>query len=647
MSLIKVCSSQYSNFFGDNQIHFPYSIATLIAYCLTDSEVKTRYGFEKVFLFRSGIESDIEHARDADILLCSCYCWNWEITNHLAREVKKLNPNCLVVFGGPEVPRASGGFFDAHPYVDILVHGEGEIVLRDLLKAFLVSRSLDLRTLNVRGTETRYKRCPPQERISDLDIIPSPYSTDLIWDLVEKRGDIKYIVSWETNRGCPFSCTYCDWGSATMSKLRTFSEAKLFAEIEWFGANQIDYLDCCDGNFGIYQDRDLRIAQKLAESKAKTSCPERLNLTWVKTSSEKVIPIAKVLADAGMLRAVSLSVQSLDLKTLDAIKRKNIKFDKFETLIKEFADEGIQTYTELIMGLPEETLSSFKNNWEILANLNPQPAIMVWNCSVFVNAPMNDPEYIKRYGIEVFTSPMLLNHSQKDGKAIKEYEKMVRATSSLPDGQIVDVYTYNVTMMVNHVFGILEYLARYYHRAFGVSYTRFYEALIEYQNLFPETLFGGKYALAKRHAISGYSGNGWDYYDDELGNISWPIEEAIWLKLVRNKNVLQQQIEKFIDFANNLFWVDVDPLLLYDLISFQMFMVNFPEERRAKNVQQHFLYDWLGYFNETSPIHKGAYTLSKLVKVQEPDIIRWGYETIWFGRRANRYKMKLKEIQMV
>lgn len=646
MNRINVYSSQYSNFFGDNQIHFPYSIATLVAYCLTDETIKNSFDFKKVFLFRGDIETDIKQAQDMDILLCSCYCWNWEITKHLAREVKKLNPNCLVVFGGPEVPRASQGFFESHPFVDVIVHGEGEIVLRNLLMEFLVSRTLDLRELNVKGTETRYKRSLPQDRITDLDIIPSPYSTNLIWDLVERRAGIKYIVSWETNRGCPFSCTYCDWGSATMSKLRTFSEPKLFAEIEWFGANQIDYLDCCDGNFGIYQDRDFRIAQKLAESKAKTSFPERLNLTWVKTSSEKVIPIAKVLADAGMLRAVSLSVQSLDQKTLDAIKRKNIKFDKFETLIKEFADEGIQTYTELIMGLPEETLDSFKNNWEVLAALNPQPAIMVWNCSVFVNAPMNDPAYIKKYGIEVFTSPMLLNHSQKDGKAIKEYEKMVRATSTLPDGQIVDVYTYNVTMMVNHVFGILEYLARYYHREFGVSFTKFYETLIQYQELLPGTLFGERYKIAREHGIAGYSGKGWDYYDDELGNISWPVEEATWLKLVRNREVLQEQIEGFLQYANLQLGVNIDHQVLTDLIHFQMFMVNFPQERSLDSVEQKLSYDWVSYFNGQilAPLQ---HTLSKLIKVKQPDIIRWGYETIWFGRRANRYKMKLKEVKKV
>ena len=54
----------------------------------------------------------------------------------------------------------------------------------------------------------------------------------------------------------PFACTFCDWGSATKSKVRKFSEERLEREIEWFGDNEIAYVDCCDANFGIFQERD-------------------------------------------------------------------------------------------------------------------------------------------------------------------------------------------------------------------------------------------------------------------------------------------------------------------------------------------------------------------------------------------------------
>ena len=69
------------------------------------------------------------------------------------------------------------------------------------------------------GIETKDFKNAPQPRTKDLDTFPSAYLTDTVWDLVEKTDGIKYIAAWETNRGCPYQCTFCDWGSLTNSRL--------------------------------------------------------------------------------------------------------------------------------------------------------------------------------------------------------------------------------------------------------------------------------------------------------------------------------------------------------------------------------------------------------------------------------------------
>ena len=367
----------------------------------------------------------------------------------------------------------------------------------------------------------------------------------------------------------------------------------------------------------------------------------------MKTSSEKVIPTAKLLADAGMLRAVSLSVQSLSQKTLDAIKRKNLKFDNFEDLIKKFSDQGIQSYTEMIMGLPEETVDSFKENWGTLARINPQPTIMVWNCSVFVNAPMNNPEYIKKYGIEVFSSPIFMSHTSREKSEIKEYEKMVRGTNSLPNGEIHEMYLFNWTMMVFHVFGILEFLSRYYNKQHEIAYVKFYESIMEFCKQ-TNGIFSKEYLKAVKKAEEGYSGQGWDYYDTELGDISWPVEEAGFLKLVRyEKGNLKLEIENFITFLNKSLDLRVDHDLINDLIEFQLFILNFPEERFFQNINQQFNNNWIDFFNGSDKLIAQKSFLSKPVKNNESDIVKWGYESVWFGRRSHKYKIKLNEIRPI
>jgi len=267
---IKVSSSQFNYTYG-NRIHLPYSIALLVSYIKT-KEKFSQFKFEKTFVFRTEekIEEYIEKCRDSDILLCSSYVWNWEINTLLAKKVKEINPKCLIIFGGPQVPEILEDFFEKYPFVDIVVHGEGEIIFENILSEYLKERNY----LKIKGISTKDFTTEPQERIKDFDSMPSPYLTNTVLDLVDNVDGYQWIASWETNRGCPYQCTFCDWGSATATTMRKWSEERLYKEIEWFGDHKIPYIDGCDANFGIYRDRDLQIAKKLGEEKLKKGFPE-------------------------------------------------------------------------------------------------------------------------------------------------------------------------------------------------------------------------------------------------------------------------------------------------------------------------------------------------------------------------------------
>ena len=127
MKKIKIYSSQFNYQYGKS-IHFPYSIASLFSYVNSFPELKDKLQYEKTFIFRNKLEEYIERVEDPDILICSCYVWNWEITNELARRVKEKYPDCMIIFGGPNVPlryegvvpvdwlkNPTGNFFDDYP----------------------------------------------------------------------------------------------------------------------------------------------------------------------------------------------------------------------------------------------------------------------------------------------------------------------------------------------------------------------------------------------------------------------------------------------------------------------------------------------------------------------------------------------------
>ena len=84
--------------------------------------------------------------------------------------------------------------------------------------------------------------------------------------MIKDNKDEKWLASWETNRGCPFSCTYCDWGSATNSKVARMHLDRVYAELEWFAKHKIEFIFCCDANFGMLP-RDYEIVLKAVELK--------------------------------------------------------------------------------------------------------------------------------------------------------------------------------------------------------------------------------------------------------------------------------------------------------------------------------------------------------------------------------------------
>ena len=630
IEMYKVSSSQFNYLYGD-QIHFPYSIGRLVAYVKTNKNINSQFKFDRTFIFRDQLNNYVEQSYDSDILLCSCYVWNWEVTKQLAKKVKATNPNCLIIFGGPQVPNRTENFFEENPFVDIIVHGEGEIVLENILTAYIKDKDFS----KINGIEMKDYRTPPNPRIKDVNILPSPYLTNLILDLVEQKTDIKYIAAWETNRGCPYPCTFCDWGSLTNSKVTNWSEEQLLKEIDWFAQNHITYIDCCDANFGIFQERDYRIASKLKEVALKTGYPEKFRAAWAKFASEKIIPIAKQLQEGKVLKAVSLALQSLDEETLEIVKRANIKFDNFSELTETFRKNEIPTYTELIMGLPGETLESWKKGLEILASGSQVGSIYIYNCGVFVNAPMNEPTYMKFHNIKTIRSPIFLAHSSIHDRGIPEFEYITISSKSFSTDDLKEIYLFSWLFQTFHSLGIFEYITKYYHDEKKLLYVKFYEIFLDYCKK-ENSIFSDEYNKVIDYIDNGYSGKGWNHYDPNLGDIFWPIEEATWLRLVLSKK-LMEHTKSFLKFLEETLNFDTPDEILNDLIKFQTFLITTRQDSEIKSARFHF--NWKNYFINGSKLKQIENDYNYKNLVIEHDQILWGYKTIWYGRQSKSYKL--------
>jgi radical SAM superfamily enzyme YgiQ (UPF0313 family) len=649
MKKVKVFSSQFNYQYG-SVIHFPYSIASLLAYIRSFPELAENFQFEKTFVFRNKFDEYVARCSEADILLCSCYTWNWEITNLLARKVKEKNPNCTVIFGGPQVPLnyegdvprkwvadSKGSFFADYPHVDILVHQEAEYTLKQIFEEYVKEKDYS----KINGLETKDFRTPPGDRILDLDTLPSPYLTNLVWELVEPVEGVTYIASWETNRGCPFQCTFCDWGSATKSKVRKRDMERLLKEVEWFADNKIPYVDICDANFGIFADRDLELARKLKSEKLAKGFPGRIGIAWAKASSERVIHIAKELLDADLLRAVTLAVQSLDPSTLNIIKRANIKFDKFSTLLQQFRSQKIENYTEIIMGMPGETLASYKNGLEQLMELFPRPVIFIYNCGIFVNAPMNSPSYIEAHGIKVIKSPIYLWHSSIYNRGtIPEYDNITTSANTFTSDDLKKMYLYGWTTQAFHSLGTLEFVSKFYNQLHKLKFVNFYEIFFEYCKS-SQGLFSKEYKILVDYMETGYAGGGWDHYDPDLAPIYWPIEEATWLRCVTDGKLLEREILAFLKWLEDRQGYNTESRVLEDLVRFQVFILSTMDRKEPVKVHTS-QFGWKDFLvsgkRSIDELERGAREYSWENKVTLDDKAEWCYRAIWVGRNQGNYK---------
>lgn len=638
--MIKVASTQFNYKYGD-QIHFPYSVALLVSYARTDDTLKNSFKFMKTAIFRDKVEEYLEEMADADILICSCYVWNWEITTMFAAAMKKRNPELLVVFGGPQVPDQHDEYFwKQHPYVDLLVHGEGEHTFNDVLAAYLGPKVYD----GIPGVETPQRRSIPRVRIKDLDTIPSPYLNNTVWELVDQEEPVKYIASWESNRGCPYGCTFCDWGNSFKNKIMLRDMNTLCSEINWFGINDIPYIDVCDANFGIFPERDLRLAQEFKSIKEQFQAPERIRPAWAKVSSDKLIPIAKELESVDLLRAVTLAVQSLDDTTLKIIDRRNIKFDKFSDLVAKFKSHGIPTYTELIIGLPGETLDSFKQGLAELMAIYPRPAVYIYNCSVLPNAPMADPQYMDKYDIETVRCPIFLIHSSIHSRGMPEYEHIVVSSDSFTRDDLKEMYIYGWIMQTLHSFGILEYVAKFYHDFLDVPYLTFYDGFREFASHVPFNIFNSEYRKLTSYITRGYAGATWDHVDLDLGEIVWPFEEASWLRMVRSNDLYGSVMRFLLDF-NRRNHIDLPDSVLTDLVHFQLFLLTMPGVCGGTRSKL-FAYNWQKFFAD-APLEGGFYRYQAKNKMSIEDEHEWNYKTIWQGRASCRYKTLPSELEVI
>lgn len=632
---IKVGSTQFSYKYG-KQLHMPYTIAILVSYLKSNETIRNNFMFLPTAVDREDFDKFVELYKDIDILLCSCYIWNWEITQKFTQKVKEINPKCLVIYGGPQIPEDSEDYFKNHDFVDLFVHNEGEIVLTNIFLEHLENKNYD----NIKSVSTRNSpKWLPESIIKDVNTIPSPYITGLIWDLIDKDANVIWLGIMETVRGCPYTCAYCAWGAASYSKVRKFEVQRVFKEIDFFSDNKLTYIDCSDANFGMFE-RDVQITDYIVQKKKTTGYPTSFKPCWDKRVNDRIKYIAKELKSVDLLISVGCSLQTLDPEALKVNRRTSVSFEEFVNLTDHFQKDGSQCYTEIIRGLPGETLQSFKNGLDKVIYNSNVDTVFIYNCSSYEATELNDKNFKEKYNVKVTRSPVFLSHATLNKTDIPEFDDIVTASYSFTTEELEMMWLYSWYMLIFQFLGLSKWITKYLKNEKGIGYEEFFSLFVKYCENHPESLFGKEWKEAKKHAQRGFQGLGWDHLDPQLGPINWPMEEASWLRLVADPIDLKLELLRFLIKSN----IKID-VKLEDLINFQAFTLSM-KTNVDEYVCEEFQYDWKhyfteGHFNENNELILYTYK-NKIPKFI--DNFDWNTKCIWFGRRKVNYKAKLEEI---
>jgi len=537
---INVYFNEYNLLMGSGGVtYLPFVSGILSANAKKNKKIYENFSFKKFIFEPATYEYLINkyYTEKPDIVVFSISMWNEQLSLKVAKKLKeKWNP--LIIFGGASCPHTPTDYFKKHEFIDIAVRAEGEDAFNEILLKYLNNDSYEnIPNVAFRSKENNciinYEKANFNR---DLDMYPSPYLSGEFDYLFKNIDNHNYQIIIETNRGCPFLCTYCYWGKGgSTTKYRFHSLERTYAEIEWAAKKKIEYIFNADSNFGMHK-RDMNIAEKLVEIKNKYGYPEKFRTCWGKNTSEQIFKIASLLNLHNLEKGVTLARQTNSKEALKNVKRDNIKLEVYTELEKKFNQLRIPVYAEMILGLPGETNESWSDGLCDLVDKSVNNQIFVYQAEIYPNTELNEKSYRLKFGIK--STKIKLNEihcSPRDQSWLQEYQEIVTSTNTMTQEDWKKRNVFSVALMLLHSFKLGFYFFIYLKNKFNIQSKSLVEAVCKFSTQ-KDTPFIFNNIIKNVNTWTNdiLLGEGRGVYKKNYSDVYLDIEEYIFLKLSKN-----------------------------------------------------------------------------------------------------------------
>lgn len=281
---------------------------------------------------------------------------------NIANIAKRIDPDIITIIGGAHPTVAAFDLMNKEQSVDICVRGEGEYVMRDLIKDYFIKKEKnieDISGLVYRGKEKILATGEPRI-IEELDNLPFPAYEMLDMErYLSEDYKLRFgfphtfrVIEMITSRGCPYNCIFCSVKCVMGNRFRAHSSEYILNHIRYMiDKYRIEHIRFNDDNISLNRQRFNAILSGIIEHKLKFNwdCPNGIRGDTLDK------PLLEKMKEAGCV-CVYIGVESGNQDVVNKIIRKNTDLSYIEDVLKLCKRIGIQAGVYFVLGLPGETL---------------------------------------------------------------------------------------------------------------------------------------------------------------------------------------------------------------------------------------------------------------------------------------------------